>query len=112
MQTKEQPQLIDAGSLNRRVQIQSQISGQASDGSILQTWTTVYTGWANVDVQRSQLINATAEFVSKATHRTSSIVIQPNMRAVYTEATTGVVHTYNVEAILNPEQRNTRHPGL
>jgi SPP1 family predicted phage head-tail adaptor len=102
---------LQTGELNRRIVIQQQTAAQASDGSLLQTWNTVYSCWANVDVQRSQLINATAEFVSKVTHRitmrwTDSVVIQPNMRIVYTEPSTGVVHTYNIEALLNDAQGN------
>lgn len=102
---------MNAGKLNRRVQIQQQATTQDSFGQETQAWTTVYTAWAEVAVQTSQLIYATAEFISKVTHRitmrwTSSIVIQPNMRAIYTEQTTGVVHTFNIEALLNVDQRN------
>ncbi len=99
------------GKLNRRVQIQSQTTSQDAAGQPLATWSTVYTCWASIDVQQSQLIYSTAEFISKVTHRitmrwTSSVVIQPNMRIVYAEATTGVVHTYEIEALLNDQQRN------
>lgn len=104
---------LAAGALNRRIQIQQQATAQDSFGQPQQTWTTIYTAWAEISVQNSQLIYATAEFVSKATHRitlrwTSSLVVQPNMRVIYTEATTGVTHTYNVEALLNTEQRDRR----
>lgn len=111
MPTAQKPQVVDVGNLNRRVQIQQQTSAQDLFGQPQPTWATVYTAWANISVQNSQLLYQTAEFVSKVTHRitmrwTSSIVIIPNMRVVYTEATTGVVHTYNVEALLNADQRN------
>jgi SPP1 family predicted phage head-tail adaptor len=97
--------------LNRRIQIQSQSTTQDSLGQQLQTWTTIYTCWASIDIQQSQLIYATAEFISKVTHRitfrwTSSVVIQPQMRILYTEATTSVTHIYNIEALLNTKQRN------
>ncbi len=102
---------MQAGSLNRRVSIQTQSTSQDAVGQEVQTWTTVYTAWASIDVQQSQLIYSTAEFIEKVTHRigmrwTSSIVITPNMRAVYTEATTGVVHTYEIQAVLNTKQAN------
>jgi SPP1 family predicted phage head-tail adaptor len=102
---------MDAGGLNRRVQIQQQATTQGPTGQPLQTWNIIYTAWAAISVQKSQLLYETAQFVSKVTHRitmrwTSSLVFQPPMRAVYTEATTGVVHTYNIEAILNTDQRN------
>lgn len=102
---------MDIGSLNRRIEIQQQTTAQDASGQQQQTWTAVYAAWASISVQNSQLLYQTAEFVSKVTHRitlrwTSSIVIQPNMRVVYTEPVTGVVHTYNVEALLNTDQRN------
>lgn len=100
-----------AGKLNRRVQIQSQSTTQDTLGQELRTWETVYTCWAAIDVQASQLLYNTAEFISKVTHRitmrwTSSVVIAANQRIVYTEATTGVVHTYEIQAALNTKQGN------
>lgn len=111
MPSLQKPQIVDVGSLNCRVQIQQQTTAQDDFGQQQQTWATVYTAWARIGVVRGQLLYQTAEFVSKATHEitlrwTSSVVIVPNMRVVYTEATTGVVHTYNVEALLNADQRN------
>jgi SPP1 family predicted phage head-tail adaptor len=102
---------MQAGKLNRRIQVQSQTTAQDDFGQEQQTWTTQYTCWASIDIQASQLIYSTAEFMSKVTHRitmrwTSSTVIQPNMRIVYTEATTGVVHTYEIQALLNDKQSN------
>ena len=97
--------------LNRRVQIQQQSTAQDALGQPQQTWSTVYTCWASIDVQQSQLIYSTAEFVEKVTWRitmrwTSSVVIAPQMRIVYTEATTAVTHVFNIEALLNTKQQN------
>jgi SPP1 family predicted phage head-tail adaptor len=102
---------MDIGKLNKRVQIQTQTTAQDAFGQPQQTWTTVYTAWAGIDIQTSQLIYATAEFVSKVTHRitlrwTFSVVIAANQRVVYTEPTTGVVHTYEIQALLNIKQAN------
>jgi SPP1 family predicted phage head-tail adaptor len=102
---------MDIGQLNRRIQIQSQTTAQDAAGQEQQTWSTLYCCWASIDIQASQLIYNTAEFISKVTHRitmrwTSSVVIEPNMRVVYTEATTGVVHTYEIQAALNTRQAN------
>jgi len=99
------------GPFNRRIQIQTQTTSQDSLGQPQQTWNTVYSCWANLDIQQSQLVYSTVEFISKVTHRitirwTHSIVLLPNMRVVYTESTTGVVHTYNIEALVNPQQGN------
>jgi SPP1 family predicted phage head-tail adaptor len=108
---------MEAGKLNRRIQIQQQTAAQDSFGQPSSTWNTIYTCWASIDIQGSQLIYATSEFVSKVTHRitfrwTNAVVIQPNMRIVYTEQTTGVVYTYNVEALLNTDQRNRELTAL
>ena len=105
------PKSIAAGELNRRIQIQQQTNTQDAFGAPAQTWTTVYTCWANIDVQRSQLVYATEEFVSKTTHRitfrwTFSVIIVPNMRIVYTEPATGVTHIYNIEGLMNESQGN------
>ena len=94
---------MNAGKLNRRIQIQTQSTSQDAFGQELQTWTTVYTCWASIDVQRSQMVYNPSKFMSKAVVRitmrwTSSVVIEANMRILYTEPTTGVVHTYNIEA--------------
>jgi len=100
-----------SGPFNRRIAIQTQTTSQDDFGQEQQTWTTQYQCWANIDVQQSQLIYSTAEFVAKTTHRitmrwTSSFIVQPNMRVVYTEPTTNITHTYNVEAVVNPQQGN------
>jgi SPP1 family predicted phage head-tail adaptor len=102
---------MPAGDFNRRIQIQTQSSAQDSFGQPLRTWVTGYTCWASVDVQNSQLIYNTAEFMSKVTHRitvrwTSSFTFAASQRIVYTEATTGIMHTYEIQAVLNPKQGN------
>ena len=55
--------------LNRRISIQSQTTSQDEFGQEQQAWNTVYSCWADIDVQQSQLLYQTAEFVSKITHR-------------------------------------------
>jgi len=100
-----------SGPFNRRISIQTQTTAQDEFGQPQQTWTTAYSCWASVDVQQSALVYQTAEFLAKVTHRitirwTSSFIVQPNMRVVYTEPTTNIAHTYNVETVLNPQQGN------
>ncbi len=102
---------ITTGSLNRLIQIQQQTTTQDSYGQRQQTWNAVYQCWALIDIQASALIYNTAEFVSKVTHRittrwTPSQVIEPNMRVLYTDPYKNVVHTYNIEAVLNPQEKN------
>ena len=102
---------MQIGDLNRRIQIQNQSTSQDEFGQPLTTWATVYSCWAHIGMQNSQLIYSTAEFVSKATHRiemrwTSSVVISPNQRVVYIDPASNVTHTYNIEAVLNTDQKN------
>lgn len=102
---------MNAGKLNRRIQIQSQSTTQDDFGQPLQTWVTVYRAWAAIDIQNSALIYSTAEFMSKVVTRitirwTSSVIINASNRIVYIEPTTNVVHTYQVEAPVNTKQGN------
>lgn len=102
---------IKAGSLNRRISFLKQTTTQDSFGQQQATWSSVYTCWASIDIQQSQLIYATAEFVSKVTHRitfrwTSSVIFTPDLRIQYTEPTTGILHTYEIEALLNTNEGN------
>lgn len=104
-------QAMDVGALNRRIQIQQQSSTRDGFGQPLLTWTTAYTAWASIDVLNAQLLNDTTGFISSATIRiviryTNSLVFNVGDQIIYTEATTGVVHTYQVKAVINKEQRN------
>jgi head-tail adaptor len=104
---------MQAGKLNRRVKIQSQGTTEldAFQQPLPAAWNTVYSCWASIDIQGSQLLYSTAEFMSKVAHRitirwTSSVVISAKQRAIYTEPTTGVTHTYEIEVVLNDKQAN------
>jgi SPP1 family predicted phage head-tail adaptor len=104
-------QKCNTSQLNRRISIQNQSSTQDGAGQPIQSWTTVYTCWADIDILHGQLIYNTGDFVSKATQIitirfTSSQVFSSGQRIVYTETTTGVVHTYEIQSILNPAQGN------
>ncbi|WP_213805754.1 head-tail adaptor protein [Granulicella sp. dw_53] len=102
---------MQAGRLNRRIQIQSQTTTQDEFGQRQQIWETAYGCWASLDIQNSALIYSTAEFISKVVTRitmrwTSRIIISSANRVVYVEPTTGVKHTYEIEAVLNTRQGN------
>lgn len=71
----------------------------------------MYTCWAGIEIQNTQLIYATAEFLAKTVHRitvrwTKRVIIQSNQRVLYTEAATGITHTYQIETLLNTNERN------
>ncbi len=50
------PRSIDAGSLNRKIQIQAETPGEqdASGQPLASSWTTVRECWANIDIQASR----------------------------------------------------------
>ena len=105
---------MQAGKLNRRIQIQAQSAGAEVDAFRQPTaaaWTTVYQCWADISIQGSQLVYSTAEFMSKVAHRitirwTSSVVISAKQRVIYVEPSTNITHTYEIEAVLNDKQSN------
>jgi SPP1 family predicted phage head-tail adaptor len=102
---------LTAGSMNRRIQIQSQSTTQDEVGQAEQVWDTIYSCWANIDIQNSQLLFSTAEFMSKAVVRitirwTSSVIINSSNRIIYLEPITGVQHIYEIQAVLNTRQTN------
>jgi len=102
---------IGTGALNRRISILTQSTAQDAAGQPIQTWTTAYSCWANIDILHGQLIYNTGDFVSKATQIitirfTYSQVFSVGQCITYTEATTGIVHTYEIQSILNPNQAN------
>jgi SPP1 family predicted phage head-tail adaptor len=97
--------------LNRRIHIQTQSTTQDAAGGLVPVWSTVYTCWASIDIQESQRVYSTAEFMSSVANRitlrwTSSVIISANQRVVYKEPTTGVVHTYEIKTVTNTKQAN------
>lgn len=103
--------MITAGKLNRRVTIQKQATTQDAFGTLLQDWTNVATVWASIDIQQSQLLYSTAEFVSKVTYRITirwsrDFEVSAKNRVVYTNPASGVTHTYEVMAVVNTRAAN------
>jgi SPP1 family predicted phage head-tail adaptor len=108
---------MQAGRLNRRVTITQESTAQDFMGQEVSTWNPVAVLWASIDVQASQLLYSTAEFISKAVIRitfrwTNSVVILPNMRIVYAEAGTGIIHTYEIQSLVNDKQGNRQLMAL
>lgn len=105
---------MNAGKLTRRVSIQEQSTTFSLDEFRQPTpasWETIYMCWASVDIQGSQLLYSTADFIAETTIRitirwTSSVLFSPSQRVIYTEPTTGVVHTYEIKTVTNTKQAN------
>jgi SPP1 family predicted phage head-tail adaptor len=104
---------MQAGKLNRRISIQSQTTTDldAFKQPLPSKWDTIYECWASISTITGKLIYATANFVSQSSHEikmrwTSSVIISAKQRVIYTEPTTNVTHTYEIEAVLNDKQGN------
>lgn len=95
---------MQPGKLNRRVQVQQQTTAQDSFGQPEQTWTTVATVWASIDIQRGALLYETQEFISQVVYRITlryspSLKLEPSMRLVYVDAAANITHTYEIQAV-------------
>ena len=95
---------MQAGQLNRRVQVQQQSTTQDAFGQPQQTWATVATVWASIDIQRGALLYETSEFISQVVYRITmryspSLVLKPNMRLVYVDTASNVTHTYEIQPV-------------
>src|SRR6185437_14727664 len=102
---------MQIGLLNRRVQIQQQTATQDAFGQPQQTWTTMATVWASIDIQRGALLYETSEFISKVVYRITmryspSLILKPSMRLIYLDAISNVTHTYEIQALWDD---NTAH---
>jgi SPP1 family predicted phage head-tail adaptor len=100
---------MQVGKLNRRIKIQAQSTTSELDAFQQPTpaaWNTVYSCWAAINDRGSRLVSSAIVMMSNVTHAitiryTSSVVFTSKQRVIYIEPTTGVTHTYNIEAVLN-----------
>jgi SPP1 family predicted phage head-tail adaptor len=102
---------IDAGRLNRFVQIQMQSTIRDANGQAIASWHTVLQCRASIDIQNTQLIYQVAEFAKQAYYRITirfphNVVLTPDMRIVYFNPVETVTHTYQIEAIVNDKAAN------
>lgn len=102
---------MEAGKLNRRVQILARTTTRDDAGGQSDTWTAVAERWASIDIQYSALTYETTEFMSKATYR---IILRYDKTLALTVANriqnidpgTNTTHVYEIESIVNPGQYN------
>lgn len=94
--------MLAAGTLNRRVTIQSQLTTQDSYGQEQQTWTDVLTCWASIHAATSREVYAAAGFVSQLSHvvtvRYTFTPITSAMRVLYG------TRTFQVQAVVDPDE--------
>jgi SPP1 family predicted phage head-tail adaptor len=98
---------IPAGRLNRRISILQQSSKQDAFGQPVTSWKPVLTTRAAIEIQNSQLLYSTAEFMAKATYRITVrynpyFKISAANRISYTDRTG--THSYEVISALNTNQ--------
>lgn len=91
-----------AGSLNRRIVIQSQSTSQDSYGQPLTTWTDTLSTWASIHAATGKEIYASSGFVSQLSHvitiRYPSISINNAMRVSYEG------RVFDIEAVSDPDE--------
>ena len=97
---------MNPGQLNREVQIQTQSATRDAAGQPINSWTTVYTCFASIDIQGGALLYEPSEFVENVLYRITvrydpTFTILPNMRVLWTDLWKNVCHTYVVKAIWN-----------
>ena len=100
---------MNPATLNRRIQVQTQSSGQDALGSPVNVWTTAYSCWAAINFKDGKQLFSANQFADKTTldiivRWISSFTFAPNQRVVYTDALG--THVYNIEAISNDNQAN------
>lgn len=99
------------GALNKRIQIQQESKTTGVDAfrqPTASSWTTICETWASIDIQNSQLIRNTAEFMDKVAYRITlrwtPTPITAKQRVVYTDS--WGTHIYSIETVLNTKQAN------
>lgn len=100
---------MNAGRLNRRIELQQQSTEQDSFGQQLTTWKTFHRTWASIDVISGKLLYSNAEFMSKLALKIiirwiPNIAISAKQRILYRDAIG--VHTYVIESVINDRAAN------
>lgn len=111
MASQQAQPAIDIGKLNRRVQILARTATRDAAGGQSDVWAPVADRWASIDIQYSALTYETTEFMSKATYRIilrydKTLALTVANRIQNIDPSTNTTHTYEIESIVNPGQRN------
>lgn len=93
---------LDAGSLNRKITIQSQTTTQDVYGQPQQTWTDVLSTWASIKAATSKEVYAAAGFTSQISHKITirfpRVTLRSNMRVMYRG------RVFDVQAVTDPDE--------
>jgi SPP1 family predicted phage head-tail adaptor len=97
--------MITAGRLNKRVAFQRLSSTPDSFGQPVNTYSTYYTAFAEIDALRSQMLYDPSQFVAQSTYKVVirypwGINISPNDHIVWEGM------TFNIQSIVNTGMRN------
>jgi head-tail adaptor len=100
---------MQSGKLNKRLVILKQSSAQDEMGSPSAQYTAVATVWGSIDIQRTSLMYEASTFVGKQIYRITirfrpDIVFDGTYRLQYTSSSTGIVHTYEIQGVVNDLQ--------
>ncbi len=95
---------MNAGKLNRRVQVLERANVRDEAGGQSVEWNPVATVWASIDIQYSALTYETSEFMAKSTYRIEmrrarSIKLKISDRLGWVDPSSGTPHIFEIEAI-------------
>lgn len=97
---------FSAGSLNRRITIQSQSTSQDKYGQPVQTWNDILSVWASIRPATGREVYASQGFVAQLSHvislRYPDVTVLTNMRVLYDS------RVFLIHGISNPDEANVQ----
>lgn len=93
---------MQAGSLKRRICIQSQSTTQDASGQPVSTWTTVLNTWASIHAASGKEVYAASGFISELSHvltiRYPALTVNSTMRVLYRS------RIFIIQAVSDPDE--------
>ncbi|SEB40714.1 phage head closure protein [Terriglobus roseus] len=94
--------MLRAGSLNRRITIQSQATTQDAYGQQVNTWDDLLTCWASIKAVTSKEVYAASGYTSQVSHKITirypTVAISSKMRVLYE------TRLFHIQAINDPSE--------
>lgn len=96
---------VNPGELRHRLQIQQQSSTPDAVGQLIQTWNTVWSGWASIRSLTLRELEQVGQLTSQVTHLITvrfpaNVNVYAGMRCVYGS------HVYQIQAPDNTQELN------
>jgi len=94
---------MQAGKLNKRVQLQEPAETQNSTGEEIQSYSTYTTVWASIEPLQGRELEHAQQISAEVSHR---VKIRYNANVAAKDRVIYGSRTLEIEAVLNPEERN------